>query len=133
MQYMKYTKHILDKDQNNYHILYKLTFDNNIKLVEIGSLECEWLFVNKLSLRNNKEIFVDGSVFIKSLHVHPQFRLQGYGSQLLKNAINDANIHCIFSIELDDMSDHFAKNNNIYLKNGFKYVNPSDGPEMYLN
>lgn len=125
-------KEIIEKNLNDYHIIYRLIIDNNINNIEVGACECNWLFGNAITLRN-KNVFMDASVFIKGLHVHPQYRNQGYGSKLLKKVIEDARQNNIFLIELDDMSDHFAKSNNIYLKNGFRYENVNDGPEMYLN
>jgi GNAT superfamily N-acetyltransferase len=69
---------------------------------------------------------------ITSLFVPGHMRGQGLGTYLIKkliiNAYNDKNIKII---ELDDMSDNYRKNNNIYKKLGFYYCERC-GPEMRI-
>ena len=58
---------------------------------------------------------------------------KGYGTILLNEVIKDIKEYFsnIKQIDLDDMSDQFRKEHNIYIKFGFKYINDY-GPEMEL-
>lgn len=73
----------------------------------------------------------ENKLTIISLYVSPIFQGKGYGSSLLKNVIKFAKKQ-EYLITLDDMSDRFRSDHNIYIKNGFKYTD-SSGPEMQLN
>ena len=55
--------------------------------------------------------------------------MKGYATRLLKFAINKSIKKGLYIIELDDMSDNFRKQHNIYVKHGFGYVS-DHGPEM---
>ena len=68
---------------------------------------------------------------IVSMIIKEEWRGQGYGTLLLKNIIEYCKECNINKIELDDMSDNFNKKNNIYVKNGFKYIQKGY-PEMVL-
>ena len=68
---------------------------------------------------------------IINLNINPQFRGHGYGSQLLQQVQKYVltNHPHIQILTLDDCSDHFHQDDNIYIKMGFRYV--TDGfPEM---
>jgi ribosomal protein S18 acetylase RimI-like enzyme len=68
---------------------------------------------------------------INSLNVNEKYQNQGYGSILLYNLIEYCKNNEINNITLDDMSDRFNQQNNIYIKFGFKYI--MEGfPEMEL-
>lgn len=76
-------------------------------------------------------VIIEDTCIIKYILVKDGFRNRGFGTLLLKKLIEHCRECNINKIELDDMSDNFGKNNNIYLKNNFQYV--KDGfPEMIL-
>jgi ribosomal protein S18 acetylase RimI-like enzyme len=72
----------------------------------------------------------EDSITVQWFWVNEKHRGCGYGNKLLKNLIDNYK-DFIEKIELDDMSDMYRKDNNIYVKNGFRYTD-SFGPEMEL-
>jgi ribosomal protein S18 acetylase RimI-like enzyme len=73
----------------------------------------------------------DNSCHINSFSINDKYQNQGYGSILLYNLIEYCKNNEIKNILLDDMSDRFNQQNNIYIKFGFRYI--EDGfPEMEL-
>jgi GNAT superfamily N-acetyltransferase len=68
-------------------------------------------------------------LYISTLFTKPQYRGLKYASTLLKRAIYEARKSKCKMIKLMDHSDLFNKENNIYLKHGFKYENIGQ-PEM---
>jgi ribosomal protein S18 acetylase RimI-like enzyme len=66
-----------------------------------------------------------------SLIIKEGYREYGFGTLLLKIFIRICKNKKIKKIELDDMTDNFNKKNNIYLKNGFRYIKKGF-PEMIL-
>jgi GNAT superfamily N-acetyltransferase len=66
---------------------------------------------------------------IIELYVEEKYRGHKYGSMLIDHVIEKSKINNILVINVDDMSDRYRQFDNIYLKNGFKYVD-EDGPEM---
>jgi GNAT superfamily N-acetyltransferase len=68
---------------------------------------------------------------ILSLYTEKPFRNKGYATYLLKYAIDYCRSKGVHRIVLDDCSDNFKKQNNIYLKCGFRYVE-DDLPEMKI-
>lgn len=69
---------------------------------------------------------------IVGLNVEDQFQNLGIGSKLLERIILDAQATNVDMIKVDDMSERYHKNHNIYTKFGFDYVDPTGGPEMVL-
>lgn len=84
----------------------------------------------------------DREVQILYIYVHPELRGRRYGEYLIKEMFKDVTqkmrLNGIerFEIHLDDMSDHFGKDDNLYRKMGFEYMEVDDegpcGPEMSL-
>lgn len=73
-----------------------------------------------------------GEAIITSLGVAKQYRGRGYAfNLLLQMGFYLRNIN-ITKIWLDDMSDHYRSNRNLYLLLGFDYVYDS-GPEMGIH
>jgi GNAT superfamily N-acetyltransferase len=68
-------------------------------------------------------------LYISTLFTKPQYRGFKYASTLLKRAIYEAKKNNCKYIKLMDNTDLFNKENNIYLKHGFKYENIGQ-PEM---
>jgi GNAT superfamily N-acetyltransferase len=76
------------------------------------------------------------------IYVHPDLRGQRYGEYLIKEMFKDVTFKMKakgveqFDILLDDMSDHFGKDENLYRKMGFEYCEIDEegpcGPEMSL-
>jgi len=67
-------------------------------------------------------VVVDGETIVTNLQsIQPG---KGHATTLLNMLKKESK-----SITLDDMSDHYRKSHNIYVKNGFQYVE-EDGPEM---
>ena len=73
---------------------------------------------------------------ITNLYVNILFRNRGIGTKLLKKCFEISD-EIVEFYELDDMTDRYNKKNNIYIKNGFYYVNVENGyavgPEMIKN
>jgi hypothetical protein len=57
----------------------------------------------------------------------------GYGTHLMIHACNEAKKRGISTITLDDCSDRYRSQHNIYTKIGMKYDNENYGPEMNGN
>ncbi len=106
--------------------LYYITKDNSNR---IAYVVCFWDYDNFIKLRSGKNYIINGTLSIVYLHVDPEYRNQKIGTTILKYAMNDAKNSGIRVATLDDMSDNYRMNNNIYLQNGFNYLN-DDGPEM---
>ncbi len=70
-------------------------------------------------------------MLISDLNTLPAHRGQGYASQLIRRAIWEARRNRCLYIKLDDCSDGFQTEHNIYLKNGFTYEREGL-PEMTL-
>ena len=68
---------------------------------------------------------------IISLYTEELFEGKGYGTLLLKLVENFATRNKVSKIIVDDCSDRFGQEKNIYVKFGFKYVVPGH-PEMEL-
>lgn len=91
-----------------------------------------------LSFKNNNEelsklsAYIEGNILnIVSLKTNETFQNKGYASKLLKYIIKYAKDNNFKEIILDDVSDMFMKQNNIYIKHNFTYI--KDGmPEMVL-
>ena len=76
------------------------------------------------------------------IYVHPELRGRRYGEYLMTEMFRDVTTKMRakdverFEIHLDDMSDHFAKEDNLYRKMGFEYCEVDEdgpcGPEMSL-
>lgn len=94
-----------------------------------GNLSATMVQENSHTLRNGKVYYSNKYISIGSLYVDPSFRNKGVGSILLNQLIEYAKKNNVSKIVLDDMSDNYRENRNIYVKHGFQYVN-EDGPEM---
>jgi ribosomal protein S18 acetylase RimI-like enzyme len=76
------------------------------------------------------------------IYVHPELRGRKYGEYLMTEMFKDVTLKMRkkgvvqFDIHLDDMSDHFGKEDNLYRKMGFEYCENNEegpcGPEMSL-
>ena len=76
--------------------------------------------------------FVNGrGSTITSLYIDSEFRNQGYGKKLLELFLTEAFSYNALHVELDDCSDNYRKQHNIYIKYGFKYDNNDN--HMYGN
>jgi len=72
-------------------------------------------------------------ISIQSMFVCEKYRGNGLGTKLLQHIMKSYdNIYKNYVVELDDMSDKAWHRDNIYLKNGFKYINEYPQPEMEL-
>ena len=68
-------------------------------------------------------------MYLSDLRTNPDYRYQGYASQLIQRAIWEARRNGCKIIKLDDCSDGYGTDHNIYINNGFRY---GMEPEMYL-
>ena len=71
----------------------------------------------------------DMSVSVTSLHTFEGYRDKGYATILLNWLFLEVKSKGCKTITLDDCTDLFRKPNNIYLVNGFKYIEEGY-PEM---
>lgn len=86
-------------------------------VIKQGYLEC--------CIKRNPKVMRITFMLIK-----PKFRGVGNGTKLLLKALKEAYLnHNVKTVTLDDMSNNYRKENNIYLKVGLKY-DADWGPEM---
>jgi GNAT superfamily N-acetyltransferase len=99
-------------------MIYSLSFDNledNTCEKNIGSIQFS---MNHHGITRSKKV-----VNINNLNVEEQYRGNGFGTLLIKEALFDSYNMGMLYAELDDMSDRFRQTDNIYIKIGFKYIN----------
>ena len=104
--------------------LKKQSGDNEI---DVGSINGSIIKEQKVSPNNltRSEQFIEvDALSISYIEINPVFQGRGFSYLLLllfiaKIYLNNPEL---MYLVLDDMSDNFGKNNNIYLKNNFKYV-----------
>jgi hypothetical protein len=94
------------------------------------------ILFNLNTKEQNKASIIEGyydkeerKLHIIDLGTKTELRGLGYATILLKIMINEAYKLKCKTITLDDASDMFQKQNNIYLKLGFEYINKGQ-PEM---
>lgn len=83
-------------------------------------------------LRNNRKYYNGGKCVVTYIYTCQLYRNNGYATKLLQYLKNLCKKFGVDIIELDDCSDNFGKNNNLYINNGFTYYEYGH-PEMYLN
>jgi len=71
------------------------------------------------------------NIVITVLHVHEEFRNQGYGTLLIKCMLIKLGRRKTLDIKLDDCSDFSGTCNSIYYKLGFRYV--GDDNSMFIH
>ena len=69
---------------------------------------------------------------LQALSVPTHLRGRGIGSRLLSHIAAECHARGGQCMELDDMSDRCRRQDNIYVKHGFRYRHAS-GPEMYAS
>ncbi len=69
---------------------------------------------------------------INSIFVKPEFRNKGWAMCLIKEFVKRAQELGAVRVEVDDCTDRFRVEHNLYVKCGFKYRD-SYGPEMHAN
>ena len=74
----------------------------------------------------------DRVAYLKALRVIPSLRKRGIASALIVAFARVAEERGVRRIELDDMSDRFRMEGNVYVRNGFVYRGKT-GPEMYAS
>ena len=118
----EYEKDCSKPDEYSYHTT-----------LRIGN-KCQISYIKKYKVKHklrNRFYTVQGILYITSLHTEEKYRGNGYASKLLKFSIKQAKENGIRYVELEDMSDNFRKDRNIYINHGFKYCHDY-GPEMFL-
>jgi len=122
---------MLTNFQMNYTILERRIIGSNILLLTLCLTDClEPVDASYLEVFLNVE---EGSAHIMNLLTVEPYLGNGYASLLLNHLIDnvlkkDGQFN---SLTVDDMSEHFMQNHNIYRKYGFEYL--VDGlPEMVL-
>jgi GNAT superfamily N-acetyltransferase len=89
------------------------------------------IITNEGHIISHAELSVISNTLL-SFKTNETYQNQGYGIKLLKYIIKLCKTLNIKKIILDDCSDRFNHNNNIYLKCGFKYL-IKNHPEMVLH
>jgi len=69
-------------------------------------------------------------VTVQYLHIDPQYRGRGYAVDLLTKVIDIGMKHKCTFIELDDASDNYRSEHNIYVKLGILYTDQEAGETM---
>lgn len=88
------------------------------------------IFENEHKLRN-KIYYSNIYCYISSLKTHETKMHNGYALKLLSVLIDLCKQNNIQTIKLEDMTDNYKQENNIYSKLGFNYV-CDNNPEMIL-
>jgi len=126
-------KSIEFKHEDHYEVIYFVTADDKPYIMEsIGHIHATLFFDKYTNLRSGRVYFTGPHLRINSFSVNEIFRGQGLGTKILKYAINDARQYQAKNITLDDMSDNHRQKRNIYVNNGFYYLEDW-GPEMQLD
>lgn len=99
-----------------------ILFDNTIKIK---------LSINKQIIGSLFAVIEDDICTLLSINICKKYRNNGYGTFLLETLIEYCKDNNVIKIELDDMTDNFNCQNNIYVKIGFEYINVGF-PEMEL-
>jgi ribosomal protein S18 acetylase RimI-like enzyme len=73
----------------------------------------------------------DNKATLTWIKTQKENRKKGYASTLLYHMIEYCRQYGFSEINLDDMTDNYRKDNNLYIKHGFKYLD-DNGPEMVL-
>lgn len=107
-------KYIIDK--TNEYIIYKYEISE-------GSLRSNIAYITFLFNYEDKYTTI---IYLNSIKQN-----KGYGSNLLRECINDCLKLGAVLFTLDDMSDRYRSQHNIYTKFGFVYIH-EHGPEMEL-
>lgn len=81
------------------------------------------------SIGSIKYVISDGILYIMCFDVLGPYRNRGIGTMLLYYALEEGKMHRAKYAKLDCMSD-MTDEHNIYIRNGFKFINKTDGPEM---
>jgi GNAT superfamily N-acetyltransferase len=122
---------MLNSLQINYEIVERRIIGTNTLLLTLCLTDCiEPVDTSFLEVFLNVE---EGSAHIMNLLTVEPYLGNGYASKLLNHLIDnvlkkDGQYN---SLTVDDMSDRFMQNHNIYIKHGFTYL--VDGlPEMVL-
>ena len=108
----------ITKKRKNVHLILELYLkDSTGPVARLLGTYPEW----------NKDV-----MYISDVSTFPNYTRKGYGTQLIRRALWEARRNGCSYVKLDDFSDGFGTDRNIYVKNGFKYEH--DGfPEMILN
>lgn len=116
---IKFGNYIYDSKINIYY-LYDSQFSedkNFLKLLEEKKVLSKIEFVI-----DNKE------VIITSIYTQEEFRNKGFANFLLQEVIRYSKKLSVREIKLDSMLNSLQ--NNLFIKNGFSFINFGDGPEM---
>jgi GNAT superfamily N-acetyltransferase len=109
------TSSIITKKRKNVYLILELELDGR-PVSKIICIYPEW----------------DTTVMlIADINTESDYRYKGYASQLIRRAIWEARRNGCKHIRLDDCTDAFNSDHNIYIKNGFTYER-SGLPEMVL-
>ena len=122
-------------------------YDSNcliIKIVKLGNDICFESTVRKDDVAVSPDDKIDESfvghiigyiierfAIIISLYVDPVHRGKGFGMKLMKEFLTKAYDLGVVHAELDDCSDNYRKDHNIYIKCGFTYTDSDN--RMYAN
>lgn len=106
-------------------LIHKIYFENNVQNIIIKILS------NTLIIGLLHAIVIDNDCHIISININNIYQNKGNGTTLLYNLIKYCKNNNIKTIFLDDMSDRFNQQHNIYLKFGFTYIEYGF-PEMKL-
>lgn len=84
----------------------------------------------------NKYGYINGNIDDRCLYINfvdilPEYQNKGFGILLIEQILNEAASNGVVHVELDDCSDRYRNNHNIYINCGFKYK--SKECEMYAN
>jgi GNAT superfamily N-acetyltransferase len=108
--------------------------DNKLLILYFSKNEIEYK-----KFKNNKNnipyiyyIYDNDIANLIYLYTNKNNRNKGYATKLLKKSIKILKNMNIKKIELDDMSDNNWSEHNIYIKNGFSYINNFPEPEMIM-
>ena len=106
--------------------MYKLRKETKDTMILLSIDEPRYKKCSILKAYTNDEYM---SVIITGLHTFEGYRDKGYATVLLNWLFDEVKSKGYKTINVDDFTDLFRKPNNIYLVNGFKYIEEGY-PEM---
>jgi predicted acetyltransferase len=109
-----------------------MEFFKNIKIYNNTICKYVKLYNNKKYIGQIFYFFIEDTCYIGNFNVIKNERNKGYGTILLNYCLKDVRDNFnIKIVKLTDISDNIGKYNNIYIKNGFTYLDEQGS--MILN
>ena len=120
-------KMYIKKYTNGKEIIYYLLNNKHDKIInKIGFLSFV-IIPEYMILKNGKKYIKNNECHIEFILINDGYKNNGYGTYLLNKLFEYCKNNNINSITLEDCSDRCFIDRNIYINNGFKYIDKYSG------